>query len=432
MRALFSAVVMLSLLWIDGRAAAAELAIVGARIYPAPDAEPIENGTVLVREGRIVAVGAARKVCVPKDATVIDGKGTVVTAGFWNSHVHLLPPPLREAAASTPAALDAALQAMFTRWGFTTIFDIASVPSGNAATLRRRIQAGELAGPMVLSVDTPFFPKDGTPVYVRDLLQSLGVPSAEVATVEEARDRARKQLAAGADGVKLFAGAIVGGERGVLTMDPAIATAVVEEAHRAGKPAFSHPTDKDGLEVSIVSGVDVLAHTTPVAGPWSDDLARRLVTQDIALTPTLSLFEVGLREENAPEDVVTRFVTTSQQQVGALLKAGGQILFGTDIGYIQLADTQREYELMAGAGMNWRQILASLTTAPAQRFKYADRKGRIAKGMDADLVVLAADPAQEAKAFSKVRYTIRDGKVIYRAASERASQEPASQAGSQR
>jgi imidazolonepropionase-like amidohydrolase len=63
--------------------------------------------------------------------------------------------------------------------------------------------------------------------------------------------------------------------------------------------------------------------------------------------------------------------------------------------------------------MRFQQILASLTTNPAQRFGYATHSGRIANGMDGDLVVLSRDPAQDATAFSKVRYTIRAGEVIY-------------------
>jgi imidazolonepropionase-like amidohydrolase len=63
--------------------------------------------------------------------------------------------------------------------------------------------------------------------------------------------------------------------------------------------------------------------------------------------------------------------------------------------------------------MSFKQILASLTTNPAQRFGESAHSGRIAQGMDGDLVVLGADPAQDAAAFSKVRYTIRNGKVIY-------------------
>jgi imidazolonepropionase-like amidohydrolase len=76
-------------------------------------------------------------------------------------------------------------------------------------------------------------------------------------------------------------------------------------------------------------------------------------------------------------------------------------------------DTAEEFRLMSRAGMSFQKILASLTTNPAERFGYSTHSGRIAKGMDADLVLLRADPAQDVRAFSKVRYTIRGGKVIY-------------------
>jgi imidazolonepropionase-like amidohydrolase len=68
---------------------------------------------------------------------------------------------------------------------------------------------------------------------------------------------------------------------------------------------------------------------------------------------------------------------------------------------------------MSQAGMNYQQILASLTTNPARKFGDSDRTGYIAKGMKADLVVLSADPAADVTAFSKVRFTIRNGNVIF-------------------
>lgn len=92
-------------------------------------------------------------------------------------------------------------------------------------------------------------------------------------------------------------------------------------------------------------------------------------------------------------------------ELRAFSQAGGDILFGTDIGYIDHYDTSLEFTLMSQAGMNFRQILASLTTNRAQKFGYSGRVGRVAKGMEADRVVLSADPALDATAFSKVRYT---------------------------
>jgi imidazolonepropionase-like amidohydrolase len=394
---------------------AADLAIVNARVFPAPDAAPIEHGTVLVHDGRITAVLPSATITVPAGATVIDGAGRFVTAGFWNSHVHFLTLPLREAATRPTSELDAALSTMLTRWGFTTVFDVASL-NGSARALRKRIEAGEVTGPAILNVDAPFFPKDGTPIYVRALLKEIGAPSAEVASPDQARARVRQQLADGADGVKLFTGAVVGGAIGVLPMDIDIARAVVAEAHRAGKPAFAHPSDMAGLEVSLASGVDVLAHTTPFSGPWDEALVRRLRAAGLALVPTLTLFEAELRREAVPDPVIARFIAEATQQVQVFAAAGGTVLFGTDVGYIDQFDTRREFELMARAGLDWRQILASLTTAPAGRFGQGEWKGRIAPGMVADLVLLGTDPAVDVKGFSDVQATVRGGRVIYRVA----------------
>ena len=62
--------------------------------------------------------------------------------------------------------------------------------------------------------------------------------------------------------------------------------------------------------------------------------------------------------------------------------------------------------------LSWQAILASLTTNPAAFF-HAPERGRVAPGLRADLVVLAADPALDARNLAKVAYTIRDGRIIY-------------------
>ncbi len=405
-------------------AAAQDLAVVSARVYPTPDAAPIEDATVWIRDGRIAAVGPRSSVKVPSGVRVIDGRGTSVTAGFWNSHVHLIKPPFHSPDEQSAATLTDALRERFTRWGFTTLFDIASLP-GDARAVRARIGRGEVVGPQLLTVDMPFFPEHGTPIYVRELWQQTKAPSAEVATVAEARSRAAAQIKAGADGVKLFTGAIVGAPQGVLPMSKDIARATVAEAHAHGKPAFAHPTDKAGLDVAVDSGVDVLAHSAPDAGEWSPEFVARLKADDVALVPTLTLFDSELRREGVPEPVVKRFVDTAQQQLKAMAAGGGQILFGTDAGYIDVYDTHLEYQLMAAAGMDWRQILASLTTAPAQRFGQSALRGRLVEGFAGDLVVLRTDPRVRPDAFAEVRMTVRDGRVIYDATAPSAVPAPA-------
>ena len=134
----------------------------------------------------------------------------------------------------------------------------------------------------------------------------------------------------------------------------------------------------------------------------------------MALIPTLTLWHVASKQENQSREGFEKAMNTVVlPQLRAYSEAGGQILFGTDVGYIEQFDTSEEFTWMSRAGMSFRQILASLTTNPAQRFGYATHSGRIANRMNGDLVVLRADPAQDVTAFSKVRYTIRGGKVIY-------------------
>jgi imidazolonepropionase-like amidohydrolase len=394
-----------------------DLAIVHARIYPSPDAGPIEDGTVVVRNGKILAVGASSAVHPPRGVRQLDARGGTLVAGFWNSHVHIMPTELLGADKAPAATLQAALERMLTRWGFTTVFDVAS-GTDNTIALRRRIEAGEIAGPEILTVGDPFFPKGGTPIYVRDYLKAHGWQDEEVDSPEEAAARARSQLDRGTDGVKIFAGAIVGGKIGVLPMRVDIARAVVEEAHRRGKPAFAHPSNLVGINVAIESGVDILAHTTAsseggvVDGSWSPELIARMRAHNMALIPTLSLFDVEMTKGKAPRAVIESELDRVEGEVRAYSSAGGQILFGTDVGYTDAYDTTEEFRLMSKA-LSWRQILATLTTAPAERFGEAKRKGRIARGMDGDLVVLDGDPASDPAAFSRVRDTIRGGQVIW-------------------
>lgn len=403
---------LLHLFWVIfacGSSRASDLAMVGAKVYPSPTEEPIENGSIIVHDGRIVAVGPSSTVKIPRDAKVVDCKGLVVTAGFWNSHVHFMTPGLLHAEKLSPEQIASQLEEMLARWGFTTVFDIASVLS-NTNLIRHRIESGEVKGPRILTVGEPFWIKGGTPVYVRDFLQTNHISIPEVESTTQAAERVRQQVHDGADGIKIFANSIEAD--GILTMPSDLAKAIAVQAHRAGKPVFAHVSNLEGIEVALQSGVDILAHSTPITGPWTSSLVERLKSAHMALTPTLTLWHVEMKADS-PEKFEKGMNETAVPQLRAYSEADGQILFGTDVGYIQQFDTSEEFLWMSRAGMSFEQILASVTTSPAERFGYSNHSGRVAKGMDADLVVLRADPKQDATAFSSVRYTIRGGIIIY-------------------
>lgn len=393
---------------------AADLALVGAKIYPSPTSPAIEDGVVVVRDGKIAAVGARAKVKVPAGAQVQDLKGAVVTAGFWNSHVHLIAPPLLNAKTLPDPALEGFMDRMFNPWGFTTVFDIASAMS-SANDIRGRIAAGKVRGPHILTVGEPFFPDHGTPIYVADLYRTTGLASPEIKDIASATARAEHQIGEGADGVKLFTGAIVGGKIGVLPMPVDQAKALSAVAHKQDRPVFAHPSDQAGLDAAIEGGADILAHSAHDAGPFSPELVARLKARNMALVPTLTLFDVDGRSPGESDESHARYMAVVLQQVKAVKDAGLDILFGTDVGYIDVVDTTTEYRLM-GQVMTWREILASLTTTPARRFGKAAETGQVAPGLAADLVVLDADPAKDVTAFAKVRETLRGGVVTWRKA----------------
>jgi imidazolonepropionase-like amidohydrolase len=138
-----------------------------------------------------------------------------------------------------------------------------------------------------------------------------------------------------------------------------------------------------------------------------------MITHDMAVVPTLKLWRYELTKVHLAEKIIGLAVGDTIEQLRAFSEAGGQVLFGTDVGYMTEYDPTDEYLLMQRAGLTAAQILASLTTAPAARWKEEQRRGRVAAGLDADLVVLNADPAPDVRNFANVRCVYRQGQLIY-------------------
>jgi len=384
---------------IGATATAQTLALVGGKVYASPDAAPLDDAVVLTANGIITAIGSRSDAQIPSDARVIDCTGKTVVAGFWNSHVHFTEAVWRNAGSAPAAPLTAHMQEMLTRWGFTTVWSLGSDPD-NSMALRRRVYADEILGPNIFLVGS-IFPRDGRPAYLPD----ARIPEAE--TPERAAEMAQNYMRIGLDGIKLFTGAYKGEDKPVVNMEAAIAKAAVDVAHAQGKPVFAHPQNTAGVEAVIAAGVDVMAHTVGRQPGYSVEQLARFKQQGTALTPTLSLFA----KLPLPPEIVGRLVDNIVGQLKSFSENGNTVLFGTDVGYIPLYDTTLEYQLMHRA-LGERQVLASLTTNPASYFKAAN-KGRLEKGLDADVVVLDGDPLADVTNLAKVAYTIRAGKVIY-------------------
>jgi imidazolonepropionase-like amidohydrolase len=385
-------------------------ALEGGTIYVSPTEAPILNGVVLIKGGKIDAVAPGGSVTLPPGIKVLDCSGLTIMSGFWNSHVHFVQRKWADVSTIPAPELTSQLQDMLTRYGFTSVFDIGSKWE-NTRRLRERIESGEIAGPRIHTTGELIYAKGGAPEqHILDVVGIMRIQLPEVSNPAEAGAAARKLLDEGVDGIKVYATSL-GFPPAVLS--EAEIAAAAQEAHIRGKLVFAHPQTREGLLNAVHGGADVIAHTVPTAGALDDSMLIPMKKAGVSLIPTLKLWRHEMRDDRSSQS--EQLVASGVAQLRTWVASGGVVLFGTDVGYMDDYDTSEEFALMGEAGMSFRQVLASLTTAPAERFGESTRLGRIAPGFMADIVVLDEDPGKDVRALTAVRYTVRDGRIIYEA-----------------
>ncbi|HEV2289242.1 MAG TPA: amidohydrolase family protein [Candidatus Acidoferrales bacterium] len=376
------------------------IALVGERIYISPLVAPIENGVILIRDGKIAAVGKHAKADVPEGTGELDCRGMYVMAGFQNSHVHFTQPIWNNAAKLPAAQLTQLLEMNLVRYGFTTVVDTGS-DLANTEAIRNRINSGEVAGPRILTSGSPLYPPNGFPYYLKNSIpEEIWKQLAQPKTPAEAIRIVDERIADGADIIKLFTGSWVAKGQAV-TMPLDVAEAAVAEAHKHGKLVWAHPSNVAGFQIALQAHVDVLAHAVEDLRGWKESYLKRMKDQGMWMIPTLALFS---HDSN---------IADIMEEVDDYADMHGPILFGTDAGFLPSFNPTDEYLILQRAGLTLNQILDSLTTAPAKRLDESATRGQIRVGMEADLVVLGKDPQQDISNLADVTYTFRQGRIVY-------------------
>ena len=380
-------------------ALAQDLAITHATVYSSPEAAARKGVTIVIRNGVIADIG--EHVPVPRGIETIACQDCVVLAGFWNSHVHFVEPKWDDAAHQSPEKLSANLSDMLTHSGFTTVVDTGS-DGANTIALRERVASGEVTGPRILTAGIPIFPAHALPYYLADLPPDFKAKLGQPETPREAAAVVDANQAAGTDIVKLFTGSIVAPDR-ITPMNVDIARAAADEAHHFGQLVFSHSTNLEGTRVAVAAGVDVLAHSPEVTEGIDRSFMEQMIQQRMTIIPTLKLFahDANIAQIRALDLEYHRL--------------GGRLVYGTDTGFLPDYEQGEEFRQLALAGFSFRDVLAMLTTAPAELFHRSQHEGKVAPGMRADITILSKDPAAgDPLAFTAVKYTIRGGKIIWR------------------
>jgi imidazolonepropionase-like amidohydrolase len=409
------------------------LAVVGANVIHDPGLEPLEDATILVRGGEVVALGPRSAVAVPEGSRIVAGEGLWVVPGLWDMHVHLT------------NATELAMPVLLAN-GVTGVRDMGGDPE-RVAEMERRRREGELPGPRVVMAG-PYVdgPKPGLPHRIT------------VETAEEGR--------AAADSVRALGGAFIKIHNGV---PPAAFFALLERAAEIGFPVVGHvPVEVDpvvavragqaGLEHFVtpfegtlrplVSGPDGLA---PYIADGLDTLVHAIAAARAALTPTVHAYLVRARRWDLARDpdprlryvahslqeqwdhwypvqdrdgdptieaLRTEFYRQGLEVIRRFHEAGVPILAGTDLAARDVLPgfhLHDEIRSLMDAGLTPREALAAATTAPA-RFLGADSLGAIAVGHRADLVLLAGDPLADMDAIRQIRGVVADGRYYDRRA----------------
>ncbi len=391
-----------------------------AAVFDGVDGVAHAGWQVLVRGDRIVAVGPA--LAAPADAQVVDLAGTTLMPGMIEGHAHLFLHPYDEASwddqvLHEPLALRTAravAQARATlRAGFTTARDLGTEGAGYADVgLRSAIDQGVVEGPR-LRVATraivalgAYGPKGFEPgVEVPQGAEEVSGPDQMVAAV-------RRQIAAGADWVKLYADyRWRAGEDSRPTLSLAEIQAAVAAAHDAGRPVAVHASTPEGMRRAIEAGVDTIEH----GYGGTRDIYAAMAAKGIALCPTLAAAEASARyrgwngAEPAPASV-----RASRDSFRLALAEKVPMCMGGDVGVYAHGTNAREMVLMAAAGMPPAQVLLAATSGNARWMRMGDRVGAIRAGKLADLVAVAGDPLHDMGATRSVRWVMKNGAIVTR------------------
>ena len=376
----------------------------GARVIVGDGSDPIENATVVVDEGRFVAVGAAGEVETPEGAAQVDLTGRTVIPTLIDTHVHF------------PVEREALIDALERK---------AYYGVGAAMGLGRDV------GDDVYAVRAETIP--GVPRY-RHAGRGITTPEPGrteipywITTEEEARTAVQELAALEVDIVKIWVD-----DRGgqFEKMTPELYTAVIDEAHQHGLRVTAHIFALEDAKGLLRAGIDAFAHG--VRDQDVDDEFVELVQErpDVVLVPNLP--GRGVAEDlswlsgTIPADELAELQAGSvdrpeaQESFGIqarnlarLNQEGMRIAFGTDGNagwspHLEMAD-------MVASGMTPHEVIVAATGNSAA-FMELDDAGTVEAGKSADFVVLEANPLDDIANTRAIEAVYLRGEALDRAA----------------
>jgi imidazolonepropionase-like amidohydrolase len=380
---------------------ATPLWLTNARLLDGTGGAPRERASVLLRGGRIEAVGDAGEEPSEGVATV-DIEGRTLMPGLVDAHAHVLaklPAPaagVEPLLPGTAAHVVAAQLAEALRRGVTTIRDVGSYGSV-VVEARQAMRLGAFRGPRLLTCGRIVSATSPGGRFFDGMYREADGP-------DDVRRAVREQLRHGADFIKLM----TTGARSVELEDPdpaqmtrAEIAALVDESHRLGYRVAAHAEGLAGTEIAVEEGIDTIEHGMYLN--QRPDLLERMAAQGQVLVPTLSCFYAvaGLDDGGAAADTWSPLLVELAQHnleqadrtLRAAREAGVAIALGHD--WNPFYDSAIEFERMIHHGLTAAEAIVAATATAAAALGLGDELGTVQPGRVADLIVVDGDPLSD-------------------------------------
>jgi imidazolonepropionase-like amidohydrolase len=384
----------------QGKPLTKQLAIRCGKLINGKSPSFVSDAVILIDGDRIAAVGRGLKI--PAGAEMIDLSRATVLPGLIDTHTHLTYHyDTEQNEKSAVTAIYAAENARLTLGaGFTTVRNLGA-GDGIDFDLRHSIDKGAVSGPRIQA--------SGAPLTRSRAPDSNNDMSARIAGI---REFVRKQVAAGADVIKIFVTPGAGGGDVSLYSEKEI-KAVVDEAATAHLKVAAHAHATEGIKAAVRAGVASIEH-----GSKLDDEAIKLMIQHhTALVPTLYLpnHYLGHREKfnfnEARWQALDQLRNITANNFRKALAAGVWIVMGSDAVAGLHGENAKEIEWMVKAGMTPAQAIRAATADAAQLMGWQDRVGTIEAGKFADLIAVEGDPLKDITELQRVKFVMKGGLV---------------------
>lgn len=435
------------------------LVIHGGTIIDGTGSPPIENGVIVIDDGRIAAIGGGG-IPVPLKAQEIDARGKYIIPGLLNANVHLSAGVMnieritRHMHEWEDVVAEAAQVAL--RGGFTTVFDTSGLRRPLMA-VRDKINAGQVIGsrifcagwiigtdgmfssdhdPRLLQALTAGFMKRMNAICSENIGRHLiWLPPKQVA------EEIRKYIAKGIDFVKYASNEHFGSSAGgLLAFSPRVQAAIVEEAHQAGLTAQAHTMSVEGLQLALEAGCDIIQHvniTGPV--PISEETLALMAERKVGavIFPHTEKARETLKKVAFEMEWVT--LQSAETNVRNLIRSGAPLLLANDgmifppewkadpknsMNQAGLPEEDNLIDLATGhftwframeeKGCPPMEILKAATSNIAVAFRKDQDIGTLEQGKFADLLILDKDPLQSAENYRSIHLVMKEGAVVDR------------------